>query len=87
MENRELHFPEKVLVRKYTKLDSICEETLLKYMDKLVVAVEKEVAETLPEKFGMFVLFNATSLAGHLRSRCFSDLHRSRLLSILLTWV
>ena len=53
MENRELHFPEKVLVRKYTKLDSICEETLLKYMDKLVVAVEKEVTETLPKNFGI----------------------------------
>ncbi len=53
MENREFSFTEKQLTRKYSNLEPICTETLMKYMELLSNEVESKIKEELPEKFGL----------------------------------
>jgi hypothetical protein len=53
MENREFSFTEKQLTRKYSNLEPICTETLMKYMTILSNEVKSKIKEELPEKFGL----------------------------------
>lgn len=52
-ENREFQFCEKELVRKYSKLEPISCNSLMKYIDLLVKNVELKIKNSLPSKFGL----------------------------------
>lgn len=52
-ENLPFNFCEKDSTRKYSKLTSISVETVMKYMELLVVEVEDRIRKELPEKFAI----------------------------------
>ena len=55
MKNLPFLFVEDTLTRKYTKLDSISTDTLMKYLKSLAQEVEKKVAKSLPKQFGIII--------------------------------
>ena len=52
-ENLPFNFCEKECTRKYTKLKSISVESVMKYMDLLVIEVEKRIKKHLPQKLAV----------------------------------
>jgi hypothetical protein len=55
MKNLAFVFVEDTTTRKYTKLDSISVDTLIKYVKLLTKEVEKKVAANLPDQFGVVI--------------------------------
>ena len=53
--NLPFSFVENEYIRKGMKYDNISVDTLMKYIWKLTTAVEEEVSNHLPEKFGLIV--------------------------------
>jgi hypothetical protein len=56
-------FVERELTRKYTKLDKISVESLLKYMNLLCERVEKDISKELPKVFA--IMFDGWSADGY----------------------
>ena len=54
-ENHPFDFSERVLVRKYSNLQPISDDTLKKCMGLLPVAVEKNISVDLPKKVGLII--------------------------------
>ena len=52
-ENLPFNYCEKECTRKYAKLKSISVESVMKYMDLLVVEVEERIKKDLPQKFAV----------------------------------
>jgi hypothetical protein len=55
MSNLPFQFVEDPLTRKNTKLESITDETVKKYLVLVTESVEKRIADDLPEKFGIVI--------------------------------
>jgi hypothetical protein len=55
MDNLPFCFVEKKRTRKNTSLNPICVNTFMKYLRLLTTAVEPEIAEALPDKFGLIL--------------------------------
>ena len=52
-ENLPFNFCEKECTRKYTKLKSISVESVMKYMELLVLEVEERIKKDIPQKFAV----------------------------------
>ena len=61
LDNREFSFVEKHLVGKKAKLKPICQKVLQKYIDLVIVQVEKKTADALPSNVGIFVGWMVTA--------------------------
>ena len=55
MDNHPVDFPETTLVRKYSNLQHISDDTLQKIMGLLSVAVEKKISAGLPKNIGLII--------------------------------
>lgn len=55
MDNLPFNFVEKQLTQKYTNLEKWSTDSFMKYLCMLTTSVEKIVANTLPEKFGIVI--------------------------------
>ncbi|RLN51667.1 hypothetical protein BBJ28_00013573 [Nothophytophthora sp. Chile5] len=53
--NLPLHFCENPAARRYSNLDQICVETLLRAMERLTQIVERYIAAEMPERFGLIL--------------------------------
>jgi len=53
MDDLPFSFVENKYARKNTKLDPICRNTLMKYLDLLSIRVQETIAGIIPPKFGL----------------------------------